>query len=109
MNYTPIVLFLLGILGIVLHNLVELNKLNKATDGNVNFKKYFKLEIFSIIISFIFVIACVIASQEIKQLESVGKWLGLAFVAIGYMGQSILIFFMGKASKYIEQEKENNG
>lgn len=106
-NYTPIVLFLLGVLGVLLHNLVELNKLNKAQKGELKIKDYLKLEVFSIAISFVVVLCAVIASQEIKQLEQVGKWLGLAFVTIGYMGQSLLIFVMGKASKTISNDQEN--
>ena len=106
-NYTPIVLFLLGVLGVLLHNLVELNKLNKAQKGELKIKDYLKLEVFSISISFVVVLCAVIASQEIKQLEQVGKWLGLAFVTIGYMGQSLLIFVMGKASKTIGNDQEN--
>lgn len=104
MNYTNFVLIALGLLGILLHNLVELNKTNKATNGNVKIGEYLKLEIFSIIISIICVIVCVIIKQEIKQVEQAGKWLGLAFVAIGYMGQSLLIFVMGKATKTIGKE-----
>ena len=103
-TYTGITLFALGILGVLLHNLVELNKLNKASKGNVNILQYLKMEVFSIIISVIVVIVCVITSHEIKQLEAVGKWLGLAFIAIGYMGQSLLIFFMGKAQKQIDEK-----
>ncbi len=103
----PIVLFLLGVLGVLLHNLVELNKLNKAQKGELKIKDYLKLEVFSIAISFVVVLCAVIASQEIKQLEQVGKWLGLAFVTIGYMGQSLLIFVMGKASKTIGNDQEN--
>lgn len=95
-GYTPFLLSALGFLGIFLHNLVELNKINKATNGNANIGQYIKIEIYSIIISIIMVVVCVISSQEIKQIEQAGKWLGLAFVTIGYMGQSILIFFMGK-------------
>lgn len=106
-NYTPIVLFLLGVLGVLLHNLVELNKINKAQKGELKIKDYLKLEVFSIAISFVVVLCAVIASQEIKQLEQVGKWLGLAFVTIGYMGQSLLIFVMGKASKTIGNDQEN--
>jgi hypothetical protein len=64
--------------------------------------QYLKLERFSIAVSICFGIVCVIASQEIKQLEQVGKWLGLAFVAIGYMAQSIIIKFGGKAEKFID-------
>lgn len=105
-NYTKIVLFALGILGVLLHNLVDLNKLNKASDGNLSLKKYFKLEIFSILISILVVVASVFISQEIKQLEAAGKWLGLAFIAIGYMGQSLLIFVMEKINDKIG--KKNN-
>jgi heme/copper-type cytochrome/quinol oxidase subunit 2 len=101
MNYTNAMLFFLGILGILLHNLVELNKINRASDGNVKILKYLKLEMFTIIISIIVVIVAIIVKQEIEQLESVGKWLGLAFVAVGYMAQSLLIFTMGKATTVI--------
>lgn len=101
MNYTNIVLLALGILGIFAHSLVELNKINKASAGNASIGQYLKLEKFSILVSLIVVIVCLIAKTEITQLEHVGKWLGLAFVAIGYMGQSLLVWGMGKASKQI--------
>lgn len=99
-------LFALGILGILLHNLVELNKLNRKTVGNLKLKEYFKLEVFSILISVIVVFVAILVKAEVQQLEAVGKWLGLAFVAIGYMGQSILIFVMGKAGKHIDKQDE---
>lgn len=104
MNYTNITLFALGMLGILLHNLVELNKLNRSSGGNLNIKQYFKLEIFSILISFIIIIVALFIKREITQLEAAGKWLGLAFMTIGYMGQSLLIFVMGKANKVIDKE-----
>lgn len=104
MDYTNITLYGLGLLGILLHNLVELNKLNKSSKGNLKIKQYFKIEAFSIIISMIVVFVALIVKQEIKQLEAVGKWLGLAFMAIGYMGQSLLIFVIGKAGKVIDKE-----
>lgn len=105
MNYTSLTLFALGLLGILLHNLVELNKLNRASNGNLNYKQYFKLEMFSIFISVVVIAVALIIKTEIKQLEQVGKWLGLAFMAIGYMGQSLLVFVMGKANKVIDKEE----
>lgn len=102
MNYTHIALLCLSFLGIILHILVELNKLNKQSKGSFTLKKYFEVEIYSILISIIVSIVCVYVSQEIKQLEQVGRWLGLAFVAIGYMGQSLLIAFMGKAQIVVD-------
>lgn len=108
MNYTNAVLILLGMLGVLLHNLIEMNKLNRANQGNIKIGQYLKIERFTIMISIIVVIIAVIVKQEIKQLEAVGKWLGVAFIAIGYMGQSLLIFTMGKASKVIDND-QNKG
>lgn len=103
-EYTDVKLMAFGLLGIVLHNLVELNKINRANGGNVNILQYIKLEVFSILICLITVFVCILAKHEITQLEQVGEWLGLAFVSIGYMGQSILIWFMGKAEKKINEK-----
>jgi len=107
MNYTNFVLYALGMLGVLLHNLIELNKVNRSRSGNFKLLEYFKIEQFTVYISMIVVAVALIIKQEITQLAHVGKWLGLAFVAIGYMGQSLLIFTMGKASKIIEPKKEN--
>ena len=106
MNYTNLTLFGLGLLGILLHNLVELNKLNRANKGSVRLGEYFKIERFSILISVVVVGVSLIVKAEITQLEQVGKWLGLAFMAIGYMGQSLLVFVMGKAEKKINKDNE---
>jgi len=109
MNYTNYTLFGLGALGVLLHNLVELNKLNKASKGTLNIKQYLKIEAISIIISLIVCFVAILIKHEIKQLENVSQWLGLAFIAIGYMGQSLLIFAMGKAHKVIDKQDENEG
>jgi hypothetical protein len=107
MSYTNLVLFGLGALGILLHNLVELNKINKASNGNsIKIKKYLKLETFSIIISAIIVVCAIVIKNEIKQLEQASKWLGLSFITIGYMGQSLLVFIMGRANKVIGKNEE---
>ncbi len=105
MKKTNITLFGLGVLGILLHNLVELNKINKDPNkSNFTLKSYFKTEIYSIAISLIVCFVALLVKSEIQQLEQVGKWLGLAFMAIGYMGQSLLIFVMGKANKIVDKE-----
>lgn len=109
MNYTSSILVLLGLLGILLHNLVELNKINRdPSKANFTLAQYFKLEIYSILISVVVVIVALIVKVEIRQLEFAGKWLGLAFMAIGYMGQSLLIFVMGKANKVIDKDENGN-
>jgi hypothetical protein len=105
-NYTNLALFGLGLLGIILHNLVQLNKINRSQNGNVNLFQYFKMEIYSILINVIVLVCALIAKHEIKQLEEASKWLGLSFVTIGYMGQSILIFVMGKTEKKINDNNQ---
>jgi hypothetical protein len=103
MQYSNLFLFLLGFLGVLLHNLVKINEINKdPSKGTFSFKTYFSLEWASIMISLIVVFVCVIIKHDIKQLESAGKYLGAGFVALGYMAQSVLIAFMGKASKMID-------
>jgi hypothetical protein len=106
MNYTNIMLIGIGTIGIILHNLVELNKLNKSNPGTLNFKQYFRAEIFAICIAFICVIVAVIIKHEIKQLDAAGKWLGLAFLSVGYMGQSLLVFIMGRAASIINKPND---
>lgn len=104
MQYTHFVLFGLGLLGILLHNLMKMDEINKKQNGNFSFQKYLAVEKFSIAISVIVVVVCDLVSQEIKQLHDVGNWLGLAFVAIGYMAQSILIKYGGKAEKILNDK-----
>jgi hypothetical protein len=102
MEYTPLVLGLLGVGGILLHNLMKMDELNKKLKGKFSLSSYLALERFSIILSVILVVICVTVSQEVKQLEAVGKWLGLAFVAIGYMSQSIILKFSSKAESKLK-------
>ena len=105
MDYTTVTLFGLGLLGILIHNLKKMNDINKRNKGNLNFKEYLGLEMFSILLSVCLVIVALIAQQEIKQLESIGKWLGLSFVALGYMAQSIVISFAGRAENFLKNKE----
>jgi hypothetical protein len=101
--YTPILLAALGMIGILLHNLVKLDSLNRAANGKVNFLAYLAVERFSILISIIVVIAATITSQEVKELANAGKWLGGGFVCIGYLAQSLLVKGMGTAQRYLNK------
>ena len=96
----------LGLAGVVLHMLVSISKLKKS--GNpFSFGKYMETEWPSILISIIVVGIADVCKSEIKQLEAAGNWLGLGFVALGYMGQSVLIFFIGQAEKKIGIQSED--
>ena len=93
---------------ILIHKIVKLNNINRASDGNINLWKYLRVEIFSILISVCVVVVALIARNEVRQLQQVGSWLGSSFVAIGYMAQSIVVSFMGKAQKIIEPTSKDD-
>ena len=102
MDYTQLTLFGMGMLGILTHNLIKMDSINRKSKGELNFTHYLRIERFSILISVCVVGIALVAKHEIKQLESVGKILGLAFVAIGYMAQSILVSYMGRAENFLD-------
>ncbi len=104
MNYTLLTLAALGLFGIMIHNLVKLNEINRKSEGTINMLKYWKIERFSILLSVCVVAVALLARTEIAQLREVGNWLGLAFVALGYMAQSIVVSFGNKAQKYIDEK-----
>jgi len=97
MNYNDLALFGFGLGGILIHNLIKINELNKS--GKFAAAKYFGMEWASISISMIILFLCIMGKHEVAQLEGAGTWLGLAFTTIGYMGQSIFVKYMGKATK----------
>lgn len=102
MNYTNLVLLGLGVFGVLIHNLIKIDSINRQSEGHFNFKKFLTIEWPSILISLSVVCVCLIAKHEVKQLEEVGKWLGLAFVTIGYTAQSIVYKYLGTAEKKIK-------
>lgn len=104
MDYTLFTLAALGLFGILIHNLVKLNSINREAKGEINLFQYFKIERFSLLLSICVVAVCLIVRTEVKQLELIGNWLGLAFVAIGYMAQSIVVSFSNKAQKYLDDK-----
>lgn len=105
MNYTFLILFVCGFAGVLLHNLVKIDEINKdPSKGNFSFKSYLKTEWASIAISLIVVSMATLLKKEIKQLELAGNWLGLAFIFLGYTSQSILITFMGRAKKIVDEK-----
>lgn len=108
MTYTFLILLAAGIAGVILHNLVKIDDINKDPNkGNFNLGSYWKREWASIFISIIIVVLCAYFQEEVKQLKAAGNWLGLGFVGLGYMAQSLFIKWMGKAQKMIGPDDEN--
>jgi hypothetical protein len=104
MNYNDITLLGLGLAGVLLHCLIKIGKLKKTNSFKAT--KYFSSEWVTMAISGIVVAIAIACKHEVMQLEQAGKWLGLAFVAIGYMGQSILVTVMGKAENILKSKEQ---
>ena len=104
MEYTNLMLFVCGFGGILIHNLVKIGEINKANNGNFKFMPFFRLEWPSISLSLCVVIVCLIAKQEVKQLEQVSKYLALFFVFTGYAAQSLVYSVLGKAEKKLRDD-----
>lgn len=99
-------LFGLQLLGILIHNLVKINEINKKTNGDFKPGYFFKMEWPTIFISLCIAIVAIIAKAEIKQLDVAGGYLGLGFVFIGYGGQSLLFKYFGRIEKKLKKEEE---
>lgn len=107
MTYTVLTLALFGLFGILLHNLVKLNSLNRQYDGKLNFARYLALERFSILISICVVIVGLLARAELKELEIAGNYLGFAYTTLGYMAQSLVTAASSRAEKMIKKLNDN--
>lgn len=104
MEYNTLALIGFGLGGILVHNLVKLDKINRKEGGSVNILKYWQMERFTLLLSIIVVVLGAFVSDEIKVLHDAGIGLGMGFISLGYMAQSIVVYFMGKAEKKIKEE-----
>lgn len=102
MNYTDLSLFGLGLAGLLIHNLIKVNELNRKNDFSAS--TYFKLEWPSISINVIVILVCLVCKQHIAKLENAGIAIGPGFVAIGYMGQSLFVKAMRRTKKFLDSK-----
>lgn len=96
-----IALSTLGIVGILLHSLIKFYQQKKAPTWAI-LKDYYKNEWLPMFISALIVVVALICKKEILQLDIagnlVGGYLGLIFFTIGYLGQMVLLFLIGKVA-----------
>jgi len=107
MEYTNLILFAAGMLGVLTHTLMKIDKLNRKTNGAFNFNQFIKIEWASLMLSAIVVVVAIIARTEISQLKAIGSWLALGFYAIGLSAQSVAYFVKGKAEKNLSDNNSN--
>lgn len=109
MDTQVVYLFVSALIGVLLHNLVNLNNINRRNKGTVNWGEYYALERFSILISVIVVGACSFLLNEdihnylASNSSNLAKYVRTGFIILGYFAQSILVSVMGKAEKYVKE------
>lgn len=106
MNYNDLTLFGFGLGGVLIHNLTKIQELKKK--GEFTASQYFSAEWPSMSISMTIVALSIMGKHEVAQLEQAGKWLGLAFVAMGYMGQSLFVKMMRFLQKKVDPKDDNS-
>lgn len=113
MNSQDLVLACASVLGVFAHNLVNIQKLNRSSPDGINMRKYVKMEWPTLLLSFTICAACLMAKNEIIQLQIAGNYLILGFFSIGYANQSILFFIFSLINKKIDtngrDKKETTG
>lgn len=104
-TYSTFILCFLGMIGIVLHNLVKIDSLNRKGQGSINLRQYFLVEWVTILISVIVVcLGAFFLQKELKQyFEMFTKYVGIGFLFFGYFAQSLLVKAAGKGEKYIDE------
>ena len=107
MTYTPLILFGLGIFGVLFHNLIKLNSINRKNKGIVNWHEYFALERFTILISIAFVGFLVVVKNEFMEVEYINKWVGTSFGLAGYLAQSLIVSFTSSTEQFIKDKIDN--
>jgi hypothetical protein len=104
-----IVFFLGGLLGILTHNLMKIDSLNRKANGDFKFKPFLRLEWPSLSISVIVVILCTVGQVVIPKLQAVGLPLIFGFYTIGLAAQSLAYYFKGRAEKAIAVMGDSDG
>lgn len=104
MEYKDITLFALGCLGIFIHLLMKINDINRQRKGNWKFRAFIKLEWPTVLLSIAVVGVLVMAKKELMNIEEIQGKFRLLAVAVGYMADSVVYFFAGKARKIMDVE-----
>lgn len=94
-----------------IHMLSKIAKLNKMSDGDVNYNQFFKREWVYIAISFLTIILALIAHETISQLKTLGEkagdWMPIVYMFVGWTSDSIVYNVFGKLeTKVIKDIKE---
>ena len=107
MTYTPLILFGLGLFGVLFHNLIKLNSINRKNKGIVNISEYFALERFTIAISICFIGFLIVVKNEFTAVEYINKWIGTCFGLAGYLAQSLIVSFTSTTEAFIKNKMDS--
>lgn len=100
------ILALAMILGILTHNFMKIDKLNRANPGQFNLKTYMQLEWASMCISACVMCAALIGQALDKDLNLAGWKLALGSYCIGLASQSVAYFLKNRTETEIKKAAE---
>lgn len=112
-NY--LIFFIAGLLGILIATLIKIRSLRRRSKDlviDVSFKSYIKQEWDNLFISILAVIIFIFIYDEVlkvneKVADYISKFARIFFIAVGYMGASIINAFMSNVEKLINIEISN--
>ena len=97
---------LLGMIGIMCHNLMKMDSLNRKDGAEFTVWKYLLKERFSILLSIFAVTGYVLAHKELVQIEQINsKQLISAFV-FGLGAQSIIVWVNDKRKQFFDDKTQ---
>jgi len=102
--FSDLILFAVGLAGILTVNLIEIDALNQKETGNTNLKKYCSKHWANMMLSVVIVGVTVLSKQQVAELEAAGKWILGGIFAIGMVGPTAAQFVRSKALQFFKSK-----
>lgn len=102
---TIAILFLAGLLGQLAHAFKKTDEKNKAQEAPYTIKDYWRKNKNGMLMVTICLFVCAYYHDEVKRLKQVEDFLGIAFFAFGYMGDSVFPSLLELVNKITDKIK----
>jgi hypothetical protein len=105
MNYSILILFAAGLFGQLAHAFKKTDEKNKSQEAPYTLKNYWDKNKYGMLMVTICLFVCAFYHDEVKRLKEVEDFLGLAFFAFGYMGDSVFPSLLELVNKITDKIK----
>lgn len=100
--FNDLILFAVGLAGILTVNLIEIDALNQQDGASTNLKKYISKHWANMMLSVVMVGVAVVSKQYVADLEAAGKSIFIGIFAIGMVGPTAAQFIRSKALAFFK-------